>query len=95
MSQSQITPEMEAFAEELQAQRLHEINDTPEPERAGLEKKYGRVWTPSELADDFEVRSFSAPFVIVTRKADGQVGSLEFQHAPRFYFNFMEHVNDE
>jgi hypothetical protein len=30
-----------------------------------------------------------APFVVVRRKADGRKGSLEFQHHPRFYFNFM------
>jgi hypothetical protein len=28
--------------------------------------------------------------VVVKRKSDGVVGSLEFQHHPRFYFNFAE-----
>ena len=27
---------------------------------------------------------------IVTRKSDGVVGSLEFQHMPRFYWGFKE-----
>jgi hypothetical protein len=31
-----------------------------------------------------------APYVIVRRKVDGAVGSLEFQHQPRFYFNWQE-----
>lgn len=32
-----------------------------------------------------------APLVVVRRKADGVKGSLEFQHNPRFYFNFQPH----
>ncbi len=32
-----------------------------------------------------------APFVIVRRRADGVKGSLEFQHNPRFYFNWVEY----
>jgi hypothetical protein len=30
-----------------------------------------------------------APFVVVRRRVDGQKGNLEFQHSPRFYFNFV------
>ena len=30
------------------------------------------------------------PYVVVKRKSDGKKGSLEFQHYPRFYFNFKE-----
>jgi len=30
-----------------------------------------------------------APFIAVQRKSDGVKGSLEFQHQPRFYFNFQ------
>jgi len=59
-------------------------------ERARLEKKYGRVWSAPELTADFEVHGFRAPFVIVTRRADGQRGSLCFQHDPRFYFDWRE-----
>ncbi len=33
-------------------------------------------------------KGFLAPFVVVRRKADGQLGSLEFQHEPRLYFHF-------
>ena len=36
-----------------------------------------------------EVIGFMAPLVVVRRKADGVKGSLEFQHQPRFYFNFV------
>lgn len=58
--------------------------------RADLEKRYGKVWNTSELGQEFEVKGFMAPFVVVKRKSDGQVGSLTFQHNPRFYFDFAE-----
>jgi len=47
-----------------------------------------RRWDTAELGRDFIVHSFLAPFVIVTRKADGVKGTMEFTHSPRFYFNF-------
>jgi hypothetical protein len=59
-------------------------------ERDGLERQYGQVWNTSELADDFEVVGFAAPFVVVKRKADDKLGSLMFQHSPRYYFSFQE-----
>ena len=52
--------------------------------------KANNVWTPTELARDFIVDGFAAPFVIVTRKKDGKKGSLEFFHSPRVYFNWEE-----
>ena len=73
--------------EQLRRQRLGEINQVP-GDRAALEARYGRVWDPTELATDFEVRGFLAPYVVVRRRSDGVVGSLEFQHHARYYFNF-------
>jgi hypothetical protein len=57
-------------------------------ERAALEEKYGQVWDTTELQQDFDVTGFLAPYVIVTRKADGVQGTVTFQHQPRYYFNF-------
>lgn len=59
-------------------------------ERAALEAKYGQVWNTDELRQDFEALGFLAPYVAVMRKKDGKRGSLQFQHNPRFYFNFQE-----
>ena len=59
-------------------------------DRAALEARYGPVWSTSELASDFEVLGFAAPFVVVKRKSDGTTGSLLFQHHPRYYFSFEE-----
>ena len=65
-----------------------EINSNP-AERAALEAQYGQVWSTAEMGRDFEALGFAAPFVIVKRKADHQLGSLFFQHRPRFYFSFQ------
>ena len=59
-------------------------------ERDVLEIRYGQVWNTSELAEDFEVLEFAAPFVVVRRKTDTKLGSLMFQHHPRYYFAFQE-----
>ena len=48
----------------------------------------GQEWDTAQLQEDFDVLGFSAPFVVVRRKADGQKGSLEFKHSPRVYFGF-------
>jgi hypothetical protein len=63
------------------------INTNPNG-REALEKKYGQVWDTQELQKDFEVTGFMAPFVAVKKKVGGVVGSLMFQHNPRFYFSF-------
>ncbi len=74
--------------EALRRKRLAEINAEP-GSREALEAKYGQVWDTRELARDFIVIGFAAPYIVVTRKADAVKGSLEFQHQPRFYFNFV------
>ena len=68
---------------------LLEINAQP-AERAVLEARHGRVWSAAELSNDFEVLGFAAPFVVVRCKADSKLGSLMFQHHPRYYFAFKE-----
>jgi hypothetical protein len=74
--------------EYLRRERLAEINAEPGG-REALEAQYGKVWDTKQLADEFEVIGFLAPFVVVRRKADGVKGSLEFLHNPRHYFSFV------
>ena len=73
--------------ENIRRAMVEEINAAP-GSREALEAQHGQVWDTTELGRDFEVRGFSAPFVVVRRKADGVLGSLMFQHGPRFYFDF-------
>lgn len=76
--------------ESIRRNRLFEINAEP-GSREALEGIHGQVWDTSELSNDFQVLGFMAPLVVVRRKMDGQKGSLEFQHNPRFYFRFVPH----
>lgn len=73
--------------EVMRLERLETINADPGT-REALELAYNQVWDTSELTRDFIVIGFAAPFVSVRRKQDSRLGSLEFQHHPRFYFNF-------
>jgi hypothetical protein len=80
--------------EKLRRHRLAEINSAVESndlttERTRLEVLHGKVWNSAELFASFEVIGFAAPYVVVRRRADGNRGSMEFQHHPRFYFNLI------
>lgn len=75
-------------------QMLQEINaplrgKTDAEVRAELEAAHGKVYTTSELNEDFDVVGFMAPVVVVIRKSDHQKGSMEFTHMPRFYYGFQ------
>ena len=74
--------------ENLRRERLAEINAKP-GSREALEAEHGQVWDTDQLRQEFDVLGFMAPFVVVRRNSDGVKGSLEFQHNPRFYFNFQ------
>ena len=81
--------------ENVRREMVQEINssvssDDPNTERARLEQIYGRVWNTAELSEQFKVIGFMAPFVAVEDRNTGVLGSLEFQHYPRFYFNYKE-----
>jgi hypothetical protein len=73
--------------ESIRRQLVAEINACPQS-REMLEAIYGQAWDTAELARDFDVVGFAAPFVVAVRKSDGVTGSLEFQHHPRFYYDF-------
>jgi hypothetical protein len=78
---------------DLSRARLVTINSAVESqdadaERKRLESQYGQVLDTAQLSQDFEVLGFMAPCLVVRRRSDGRKGSLEFQHAPRFHFNY-------
>jgi hypothetical protein len=76
--------------EAIRRQQLVQINANP-GSREELEAAHGQVWDTQELARDFTVLGFMAPYCVVQRKLDGQKGSLMFQHNPRLYFCFEPH----
>jgi len=57
--------------------------------RDQLEVDHSRVWNTSELQEDYQVDGFSQGMVIVRRKSDNVLGSMEFTHRPRLYYNFV------
>ena len=56
---------------------------------ARLAAEHGNVYDTELLSEHFDVVGFSAPFVVVRRKEDGQLGSMSFTHHPRLYFGFQ------
>ena len=75
--------------EQIRREEVEEINKDP-GSRESLESSYGQVWDTTELSREFNVLGFMAPYVVVERKKDNVRGSMQFQHMPRFYFNFKE-----
>jgi len=68
---------------------MPQIQEKEQQLRQELESKYGQVWNTDELRRDFEVTGFCYGMVVVKRKSDGVVGSLDFTHLPRFYYSFV------
>lgn len=79
---------MKDETEEIRRELVAEINENA-GERTALEADHGQVWGTKELGRDFDVTGFMAPFCIVKRRADGVVGTVTFQHSPRYYFSFL------
>jgi hypothetical protein len=78
--------------ETIRRELVNEINAEP-GSREALEAQHGQVWDTDQLRVEFDVIGFGAPVVVVRRKADGQKGSLMFQHSPRLYFNFEPYLS--
>lgn len=57
-----------------------------------LETEAGQTWTTDQMTAEFEVLGFSAPFVVVRRRSDRQLGSLKFAGRPRAYFGWEAHT---
>lgn len=74
--------------ESIRREEVTAINADP-GSRQALEAQHGQVWDTQQMQEDFDVTGFLAPYVVVRRKSDGVVGSLMFQHDPRFYFGFQ------
>lgn len=70
--------------------RVAEINGLPGTHEQLLKQHGEPVLATAEMTARFEVLGFMAPFVMVRERATGKKGTLEFQHRPRFYFNWVE-----
>ena len=45
--------------------------------------------TTQEMQDKYKVLGFALGLCVVERKEDGVQGTLDFDHAPRVYYNFQ------
>lgn len=77
----------------IESEYRRELIESGQPQRALAETQAegGKTWTTAEMQAEFEVLSFAAPLVVVRRKSDGKLGTLEFTHSPRVYFGWEEH----
>ena len=73
--------------ENIRRELVRKLNAEPKG-RAALELKHGQVWDTQELGRDYEVIGFRRALVMVRRRSDAVLGTLFFQHEPRFYFGF-------
>tara|TARA_R110000751_G_scaffold65372_1_gene133735 strand:- start:455 stop:628 length:174 start_codon:yes stop_codon:yes gene_type:complete len=48
-----------------------------------------KEWDTLELQKDFTVKAFGHGVVFVTRKSDNVKGTLDFDHHPRKYYDFL------
>lgn len=60
--------------------------------RAALESHYVTVWNEEELQSAFNVRETCPPYVHVSNKETGQLGTVIYVDSPRFYFLFNPEV---
>jgi hypothetical protein len=79
---------MSDTAETIRRSLVQQIK-TDAGDRERLEERHGRVWDTQELQHDFEVLQFAAPLIVVRQRTTGQMGSMFFQHQPRFYWGFQ------
>ena len=64
-------------------------------DRQSLEAKFGKVWSAEELEQEFVVTAFIGPHVVVRRKADDVVGTLEYTRRPLLFYNFQPNKGTE
>jgi hypothetical protein len=79
---------MSDTTETIRRSLVQQINSTA-GDRERLEQQHGRVWDTQQLQEDFDVLQFAAPLIVVRQKTTGQMGSMFFQHQPRFYWGFQ------
>jgi len=82
------------FNLEMAYQEYHNLNeddfDYTETDRIFLSgEKQKKNMTTEQMQEKYEVIAFAAPLVIVKRKSDNVEGTLQFDHRPRFYYDFI------
>lgn len=61
--------------------------------RKVLARQFNDVMTTAEMMEQYEAVGFGGGLVVVRRRSDGVLGSLQFDHSPRLYYGFLPHEN--
>lgn len=68
----------------------------PPKSRAELEALYGEVWSPDTFGGVFVVTAIVGSTLVVRRKSDNIVGTVEVQEGPpQFYFRFTPQPTEQ
>lgn len=74
----------------MRRKRRHVLPAQPAKSQQELETQYGRVWTVQDVAREFVITAIIDHTVVVRRKADAVVGTLEYQSGPPcLYYHFV------
>lgn len=75
--------------------KRHQANTVqPQRSREELEALYGRIWSIRDVAKEFIITAIiGSSTVVVRRKADDQVGTLEVQGD--LYFDFRQQSEEQ
>jgi hypothetical protein len=80
----------------MRRKRRNVLTAQPAKSREELEALHGRLWTVKDVAKDFVITAIIDHTVVVRRKEDDVVGTLEYQEGPpHVYFNFVQQVSDQ
>jgi hypothetical protein len=83
-------PMVEGFDSIVEAAR-RELIPTMPAELAAAVEAGEPTWTTAAMQVEFEPLGFQAPLIVVRRRSDGALGSLQFTHSPRIYFGWEAH----
>lgn len=75
----------------MRRKRRSVLRAQPAMSRSDLETQFGKVWTVQDVAREFVITSIIGHTVVVRRKQDNAVGTLEYQEGPPcLYHSFMQ-----
>ena len=80
----------------MRRKRRNEVTAHRARTREELEALYGNVLTVQDVAKEFVITAIIDHTVVVRRKANDTVGTLEYQEGPPYlYFNFVQQPNGQ
>lgn len=73
---------------DIELRMLREVMNRTPCSREELLAVVAEVYNREQVEERYEVLGFRAPFAMVRERSTGQMGTMLFQHEPRFYFSY-------